>query len=413
MCGPTAGTSSAARSCTAVWRTKGRSRACAASSSTRTTQPGCSATPASRRRASYGIVELTPEREYLLVTEFFDGAEEIGEAEIDDDVIDEALTIVRQLWDAGLAHRDIKPANILVRDGRVILIDVFFVQVRPSPWRQAVDLANMMLVLGVRTDAERVYRRARQWFTDDEIAEAFAAVRGIASPTQLRMAIKKDPRDLVTEFRNLVPHREPVVLQRWSVRRVVLALSVVLGGVVAVAAVTSMFRPAHDIGVQAEPSCDRSSVMILMAQSVPSATALPCVESLPAGWKLDGVRIDEDGSTIWLDSDIAGDRAVAATLRRPEECSVADAVPVASDEVGIERYERPERLPPELVSQRTYVFEGGCVEYLFRFSHDANAALTVEIDDALSFLPRSELIDEVAERSGLRLCGAGVPCPGS
>jgi hypothetical protein len=174
-----------------------------------------------------------------------------------------------------------------------------------------------------------------------------------------------------------------------------------------------MFRPAHDIGVQAEPSCDRSSVMILMAQSVPSATALPCVESLPAGWKLDGVRIDEDGSTIWLDSDIAGDRAVAATLRRPEECSVADAVPVASDEVGIERYERPERLPPELVSQRTYVFEGGCVEYLFRFSHDANAALTVEIDDALSFLPRSELIDEVEERSGLRLCGAGVPCPGS
>ena len=39
-----------------------------------------------------GIVELTPEREYLLVTEFFDGAEEIGEAEVDDGVIDEGLT---------------------------------------------------------------------------------------------------------------------------------------------------------------------------------------------------------------------------------------------------------------------------------------------------------------------------------
>ena len=363
--------------------------------------------------ASFGIVELTPEREYLLVTEFFDGAEELGVAEVDDNVIDEALTIVRQLWDAGLAHRDIKPANVLVRDGRVILIDVFFVQVRPSPWRQAVDLANMMLVLGVRTDAERVYRRARRWFTDDEIAEAFAAVRGIASPTQLRMAIKKDPRDLVGEFRSLVPHREPVVLQRWSVRRVMLALGVLAGGIVAIAAVTSMFRPAHDIGVQAEPSCERSSVMILMAQSVPSATALPCVESLPAGWKLDGVRIDDDGSTIWLDSEIAGHRAVAATLRPPEECSVDDAVPVASDEIGIERYERPERLPPELVSRRTYVFDGGCVEYLFRFSRDASAALTVEIDDALSFLPRSELVAEVEERSGLRLCGAGVPCPGS
>jgi hypothetical protein len=30
--------------------------------------------------APYGFVELTPEREYLLVTEFFDGAAELGEA---------------------------------------------------------------------------------------------------------------------------------------------------------------------------------------------------------------------------------------------------------------------------------------------------------------------------------------------
>ncbi|MGD9701019.1 MAG: hypothetical protein AB7Q42_03600 [Acidimicrobiia bacterium] len=360
--------------------------------------------------ASYGIVELTPEREYLLVTEFFDGAEEIGVAEIDDGVIDEALAIVRHLWDAGLAHRDIKPANVLVRDGHVILIDVFFVQVRPSPWRQAVDLANMMLLLAVRTDAERVYQRARRLFTDDEIAEAFAAVRGIASPTQLRMAVKHDPRDLVAEFRSLAPHREPVALQHWSVRRIMLALGVLLGGLITVTAVASMFRPVHDIGVRADPFCDRSSVMILIAQSVPSATALPCVAALPAGWKLEGVEVDEDGATIFLGSDIGGERAVAATLRRPEECSVTDAVPVASDEIGIERYEQPEQLPPELVSRRTYLFEGGCVVYQFNFSGEASAALTVEVDEALSFLPRADLVAEVDERSGLRLCGAGVEC---
>ena len=107
---------------------------------------------------SYGIVELTPDREYLLVTDFFDGAKEIGEADIDDDVIDEGLMLIRRLWDAGLAHRDIKPANLIVYEGHVQLIDLAFMQVRPSPWRQAVDLANMMLVLAVRTDAQRVYR---------------------------------------------------------------------------------------------------------------------------------------------------------------------------------------------------------------------------------------------------------------
>jgi membrane-associated phospholipid phosphatase len=105
----------------------------------------------------YGVVELTPEREYLLVTEFFAGAVELGQAEVDDQVIDDGLAIIRRLWQAGLAHRDIKPANLLVRDGRMLVIDVFFTEVRPTPWRQAVDLANMMLCLALRSSPERVW----------------------------------------------------------------------------------------------------------------------------------------------------------------------------------------------------------------------------------------------------------------
>ena len=143
----------------------------------------------------YGIVEITPEREYLLVTEFFDGAAEIGDADLDDQVIGQGLLLIRTLWDAGIAHRDIKPGNLMVRGGQLLLIDVAFAQVRPSPWRQAVDLGNMMLVLAVRTDPARVYRQALNYFTEAELAEAFAATRGVASPTQLRAFIKRDPRD--------------------------------------------------------------------------------------------------------------------------------------------------------------------------------------------------------------------------
>ena len=164
---------------------------------------------------------MTPEREYLLVTEFFDGAKEIGDAEVDDDVIDQGLRIVRQLWDAGLAHRDIKPANLLVRDGQLRLIDVAFVQVRPSPWRQAVDLANMMLVLAVRTDAQRVYERALRYFTPDEIAEAFAATRGVASPTPApdgdEAGRSRSRRRSSAPWR---PARRPISLQRWDIKRV-------------------------------------------------------------------------------------------------------------------------------------------------------------------------------------------------
>src|SRR5947208_10168679 len=167
-----------------------------------------------------GIVEITPEREYLIAMDFFDDAVEIGEAEIGDHVIDEGLAMIRLMWDVGLSHRDIKPANLMVQNGELRLIDVFFVQVRPSPWRQAVDLANMMLVLALRSDAETVYRKALELFTPEELAEAFAAARGVASPTQLRSMMKQHRPELLEEFRALAPARRPIAIQRWSFRRV-------------------------------------------------------------------------------------------------------------------------------------------------------------------------------------------------
>jgi len=186
--------------------------------------------------APCGIVEITPEREYLLVTEFIDGAQEIGDAEVDDATIDQGLNIVRQLWEAGLAHRDIKPANLLVRDGRLYLIDSAFGAVRPSPWRQAVDLANMMLVLGLRTDPRRVYERATRQFSTEEIAEAFAATRGLTMPSQLRRLIRQQGRDLHAEFCALLPEPpHPIRIQRWSLRRAALVVAAVIVALIGIA----------------------------------------------------------------------------------------------------------------------------------------------------------------------------------
>ena len=86
----------------------------------------------------------------MLVTEFFSNATTLGDAEVDDAIIDEGMELVQRLWAAGLAHRDLKPANMLVRDGHLQLVDVSGLQVRPTPWRQAVDLANMMLTLALQ-----------------------------------------------------------------------------------------------------------------------------------------------------------------------------------------------------------------------------------------------------------------------
>ena len=168
----------------------------------------------------YGFAEITPEREYLIVMEFFEGAHEMRGGPVDDQIITDALRVVRRMWDAGVAHRDIKPSNVLVRDGKVLLIDVAFAAVRPTPWRQAVDLANMMLTLALLSTPERVYERALEVFAAQDVAEAFAACRSVTVPTQLRALVRADGRDLVGRFRQLAPSRRPVPVQLWNIRRV-------------------------------------------------------------------------------------------------------------------------------------------------------------------------------------------------
>lgn len=173
----------------------------------------------------FGFVEVQRDREYLLVTEFINGATELGDAELSGTVIHNALGLIRRLWDAGLAHRDIKPANLLVRNDDVFLIDTAFATLHPTPWRQAVDLANMMLVLAIRSDARTVYNHAVEHFDSLDIAEAFAATRGVTIPRQLQAGLKerqqRDGVDLLAEFRRLAPDCPPIHIQRWSARRAV------------------------------------------------------------------------------------------------------------------------------------------------------------------------------------------------
>jgi tRNA A-37 threonylcarbamoyl transferase component Bud32 len=355
---------------------------------------------------SFGFVELTPEREYLLVTEFFDGAVELGEAEVTDQVIDDGLGIIRKLWDTGLAHRDVKPANLLVRDGRLLLIDVAFVEARPSPWRQAVDLANMMLCLALRSSPERVYRRALQFFTVQEISEGFAAARGLALPSQLRRLLRELGRDLHAEFIRLLPSPpRPIRVQRWSARRVglwvlVVALLVVVGVTIASPLVDRDTATKTPLEVD-DVSCTQLEPLWLMAQSVPSASLVPCVQLLPVGWSVVEVAVNNGRSLITVDHDRAGRAALVVQLTA--SCDLAGAVEVTSEQSGARRYLRIDRNAPGFSATRAYVFPGGCITERLTVPAASGQQLTSETSSAIGFATREELRQALSQRSDGRL----------
>ena len=367
--------------------------------------------------APFGFVELTPDREYLLVAEFFDGAVELGEAEVDDQLIDDGLRIIRKLWDAGLAHRDIKPANLLVRDGRMLLIDVAFVEARPSPWRQAVDLANMMLCLALRSSPERVYQRALRQFTVEEITEAFAPLTvvgfvrtpwvalGLAVPSQLSRMQRDASRDPYPEFIKLLPRPpQPIRMQRWSARRVGLWAAIL--AVLVLAALNPKVIFNNDVAVATplgvnDVGCSDMEPQWLMAQSVPSASLVPCVQLLPVGWGVDEVAVNTGRSVITVNHDRAGRGALVVEFTA--SCDVAGAVEVTSEQPGARRFLTIDRDAPGFSATRSYAFPGGCIAERFTAPAASGRQLATETSSVIGFTTRAELREALTRRSDGRL----------
>jgi tRNA A-37 threonylcarbamoyl transferase component Bud32 len=353
----------------------------------------------------FGFVELTPEREYLLVTEFFAGAVELGEADVDQGVIDDGLGIIRKLWDAGLAHRDIKPANLLVRDGRLLLIDVAFVEARPSPWRQAVDLANMMLCLALRSDPERVYRRALQSFTVEEITEGFAAARGLALPSQLRHLLRAQGRNLHAEFIRLLPSPpQPIRVQRWSARRV--GLWALILALVVLAATNSNVLFGTKEAVQTplhitRLACTDLEPLWLQAQAVPSASQVPCVRYLPVGWSVAEVAVNNGRSVLTLNHDRAG--LAALVVRLTAACDPTGAVEGPSARAGVRHYQRIESPTGEFTATWYDRFPGGCVTSRLHLTTDPNGEFAAQAPQVLDFTSRAALQGALSQRSDGRL----------
>ncbi|CAA9221859.1 MAG: hypothetical protein AVDCRST_MAG57-621 [uncultured Blastococcus sp.] len=144
-----------------------------------------------------------------------------------------------------------------------------------------------------------------------------------------------------------------------------------------------------------------ANAVLLMAQSVPSATWVPCLKSMPQGWHFSDMDVGRGTAQFWLDSDRDGLHAIE--VRLTQACDTAGATEIPSDRGEMRRLERVTEVSPQYVGRRFYLFEGGCITVLFTLSGENRGEPLAVATQGLGAVPREDLRALVEEKSGGRL----------
>jgi hypothetical protein len=143
------------------------------------------------------------------------------------------------------------------------------------------------------------------------------------------------------------------------------------------------------------------SGLLLMAQSVRTATLLPCIKTLPIGWTFTRLDVTNQRARFWLDSDRAGHNAIRATL--DSRCDVGNTPAAKSTRPDVREYDQISTATSGYSADRYFVFSGGCVTYHFNLRGAGSKAEMSSITAALDFVTRADLARSVRRYSHDRL----------
>ena len=173
-------------------------------------------------------------------------------------------------------------------------------------------------------------------------------------------------------------------------------------GVLALGVLAGSVLPSCAPGAElAMPRCDDAGQRLaVIAQSVPESSYVPCVEGLPAGWTFEGLDVDDQGTTIHLESD-RSDRPVRIELR--DDCDASEATPIAPRDEGVRSHHLVRTIDPRFAGAFLDVFPGGCVVTTYDFPRGRHVPLVAELQEALGLRTRIELRQELRDRFGITL----------
>jgi len=147
---------------------------------------------------------------------------------------------------------------------------------------------------------------------------------------------------------------------------------------------------------------DAANGVVLMAQSVPTASWVPCMATtLPTGWSFHALDARNGVALFWLDSDRDGDHAIEVRLE--PSCHSEGATEIPSDREDMRRLERVTMTTPHFEGERYYVFDGGCITVDFTLTGDSRGEGLALATDAVGAVSRADLQDQVHSESNGRL----------
>ena len=156
--------------------------------------------------------------------------------------------------------------------------------------------------------------------------------------------------------------------------------------------------------VDVEAACDAMEPMWLQAQAVQTAELVPCVASLPVGWSFGELTVKNGRSTISVNHDRAGSKAI--DLRFAGSCDTTGATEVANDVPGGRRFERTPVDGTNTILTWYVVFPGGCATMRLSSRDPAREVVsdvTAQASRVIGFVSRADLARALDERSHGRL----------
>jgi hypothetical protein len=140
--------------------------------------------------------------------------------------------------------------------------------------------------------------------------------------------------------------------------------------------------------------------VVLIAQAIPTAALVPCVDAYPAGWSFGRFDVRTGKAVVTFNSDRAGFNALTVTLE--PRCRPA-GTRMQPDEVGALALQQENvAFTPRYRAVRYYTFPGGCMMYAFDFPPRAAPTLTTDATVMIHLISRRTINTQI-ENAGFEL----------